>query len=174
MGNEIAGTKFITLPATLDCGRCPFSYDDKCLVFGDVKECERQRLGKSSPYNIGDTVFYAFCMYNFPRKNGKRNERVYAYKVIPVKIVGIAFLCGDGEVVYKCRIEDKDVLILQNNTDDKNIGSFNLFESEKDCWEDILEKRNTVEWTENETEHSHFIEMLAKMKKSQEEENGRQ
>ncbi len=110
---RVANVGNVVIPSDLDCKKCKFNVDGKCLIFGDVEFCkEHSRTTRKPRFNIGDEVFVDQHLCNYKSEDGKH---IRLCKTAKVRIVGYAYITSkskDNE--YYCRILDGDLKNIEN------------------------------------------------------------
>lgn len=110
---RVANVGNVVIPSDLDCKKCKFNVDGKCLIFGDVEFCkEHSHTTKKPRFNIGDEVFLDLRLCNYKSENG---ESIRLCKTVKVKILGYAYVTSkSADTEYYCRVLDEDFKHLAN------------------------------------------------------------
>lgn len=110
---RVANVGNVVIPTDLDCKKCKFNVDGKCLIFGDVEFCkEHSHTTKKPRFNIGDEVFVDNHLCSYKGDDGKV---IRLCKTAKVKILGYSYITSKSkDTEYYCRTLDGDLKNIEN------------------------------------------------------------
>lgn len=99
---RVADVGKVVIPSDLDCKKCKFNVDGKCLIFGDVEFCkEHSHTTRKPRFNIGDEMFADFHICSYTSEDGKE---IRLCKTVKVRILSYAYITSKNrDTEYYCR-----------------------------------------------------------------------